>query len=114
MAIQKQGDLLINGKPIAYEGKVKIQDGSEKRNFHPQVNGSIIITSDVSTNIGMVIVPVRATDENKALFTSFHDNGDNNTISFRDQNFSNCAMEEKPLTEDLEIVEYVFKGNPAI
>jgi len=114
MAIQKQGDLIINGKTISYEGKVKIQVGSQKRNFFSQVNGSIIITSDVSTNIGMVIVPVRATDENKALFASFYNNGDNNIISFRNQNFSNYSMEEEPLTEDLEIVEYVFKGNPAI
>lgn len=114
MAIQKQGDLNINGKTVSYEGKVKIEAGSITRNVFSQVNGSKIITSDVSTNIGMVIVPVRATDENKALFKSFYDNGDNNVISFRNQNFSNCAMEKDPLTEDLEIVEYVFKGNPAI
>jgi len=114
MAIQKQGDLVINGKTVGYEGKVKTQTGSITRNFHPQVNGSIIITSDVSTNIGMVIVPVRATDENKALFTSFYNNGNNNTVSFRNENFSDCSVEVLPQTEDLEIVEYVFKGNPAI
>ena len=114
MAIQKQGDLQINGKTVSYEGKVKIEAGSITRNFHPQVNGPIIITSDISTNIGMVIVPVRATKENKALFTSFYNNGNNNVISFGNENFSNCAMEKDPLREDLEIVEYVFKGDPAI
>lgn len=114
MAILKQSDLYINGKPVAYEGKVKTQAGSATRNFHPQVNGSMIITSDISTNVGIVIVPVRATPENVELFTSFYDNGDNNTISFRNENFSNCGLTVKPEIEDLEIVEYVFKGDPAI
>ena len=114
MAIQKQGDLVINGKPIAYEGKVKIEAGSITRNVFSQVNGSKLITSDVSTNISMISVPVRATPENIELFTSFYNNGDNNTISFRNQNFSSCVMEKLPQIEDLEVVEYVFKGDPAI
>ena len=47
-------------------------------------------------------------------FTSFYNNGDNNTISFRNQNFSGCVMEKLPQIEDLEVVEYMFKGDPAI
>lgn len=114
MAIQKQGDLVINGKAIAYEGKVKIEAGSATRNVFAQVNGAKLITSDVSTNISTISVPVRATPENIELFTSFFNNGDNNTISFRDLNFSGCVMEKLPQVEDLEIVEYMFKGDPAI
>ena len=114
MAILQQGNLVINGKPIAYEGKVKIEAGSITRNVFSQVNGSKLITSDVSSNVSIISVPVRATPENIELFTSFYNNNDNNTISFRNQNFSGCVMEKLPQIEDLEVVEYMFKGDPAI
>lgn len=114
MAILQQGDLSINGTPIAYEGKIKIEAGSIKRVVTPQVNGSKIITSDISTNISKITVPVRVTPATNKQFDSFYNNGDNNTITFRDQNFSSCAMEMLPEREDLEVVEYVFFGDPAL
>ena len=114
MAILQQGNLVINGTPIAYEGKVKTQAGSITRNVFSQVNGSKIITSDVSTNISIIRIPIRSTTENRKLFESFYNNNDNNTISFGEQNFSNCVMEVLPELENLELGEYVFKGDPAI
>lgn len=114
MAILTQGNLSINGTAIAYEGKIKIEAGSPKRVFNPQYNGQKIITSDISSNLSKITIPVRATPENNKQFDSFYQNGDNNTIAFRDQNFSACALEMIPEREDLEIVEYVFYGDPAL
>lgn len=114
MTIHKQDDLLINTITIGYEGKVKTQAGSITRNVFSQVNGSKIITSDVSTNVSIIRIPIRSTTENRKLFESFYHNGDNNTISFGEQNFSGCVMEVLPELENLELGEYVFKGDPAI
>ena len=114
MAIQDYGDLLINGTVIAYEGAVKIEKGTKTRSFNPQVNGQKVITSDISTNMSKITINVRVTPENDSDFDSFYDNGDNNTITFRDQNFTACAMEVLPEREDLATVDYVFMGDPAI
>lgn len=114
MAIQDYGDLLINSKVIAYEAGVKIEKGSKTRNFHPQINGSKIITTDISTNKSKITVNVRVTPENDELFDEFFNNGDNNVISFRDENFTACAMEVLPEREDLGTVDYVFYGDPAV
>lgn len=114
MTIQNYKDLLINGKVIAYEGAVKITKGSIKREFFPQVNGQKQITSDISENMSKIIIPIRVTPESNQDFDDFFNNGDNNTISFDDQNFTACAMEMLPEREDLGIVEYTFMGDPAI
>ena len=113
MAILKQPDLQINGKPIAYEGQIKTKPGMSKRNFYPQVNGGMIVTSDVSTNIGIITIPIRITTESRKYFESLANNGNNNVISVGDLNFSGCALEDQPEVALLEIGEYVFKGNPA-
>lgn len=114
MAILKHGDLYINDKPISYEGAVKVETGSIKRIVSPQVNGSKIITADISTNVSKITVPVRVTAESNKLFDGFYNNGDNNVISFRGQNFSACCLEVIPEREDLAIANYVFYGDPAI
>ena len=114
MAILNYGDLSINGTVIAYEGAVKVQNGSIKRIVNPQVNGAKIITSDISTNMSKITITVRVTPSSNAQFDAFFNNGDNNTISFRDQNFSSCVMEELPEREDMATVDYVFIGDPAI
>lgn len=114
MAIQDYGDLLINGTVIAYEGAVKIEKGSKTRNFHPQINGQKIITTDISTNKSKITVTVRVTPESNENFDTYYNNGDNNSITFRDQNFTACAMEMLPEREDLATVDYVFYGDPAI
>jgi hypothetical protein len=114
MAIIKQGDLSINGTVIAYEGNVKIEKGSETRVANPQVNGEIIFTSDISTKRSKVTVTIRVTSESNDTFDGFFANGDNNTITFNDQNFTKCTMEMIPEREDTATVDYVFLGNPQI
>lgn len=114
MAILDYGNLTINGKTVSYEGAVKIEPGTKKRIVSPQVNGSKIITTDISTNVSKITVKVRVTPENDELFNSFFNNGDNNTISFRELNFSGCLLEMLPEREDLSTVDYVFIGDPAI
>jgi hypothetical protein len=114
MAILEYGNLSINGTVISYEGAVKIEAGSKKRIVNPQVNGGKIITTDITTNVSKITVKVRVTPESNAQFDAFYDNGDNNTISFRDQNFSGCVLEILPEREDLSTVDYVFFGDPAI
>lgn len=114
MAILDYGDLSINGTVISYEGAVKIEYGSKKRVVNPQVNGSKIITTDISTNMSKITIPVRVNPSSNKQFDTFYNNGDNNTISFRDKNFSACVMEVLPEREDLAVVEYVFLGDPAI
>jgi hypothetical protein len=114
MSILNYGDLSINGTVESYEGAVKIQAGSIKRVVNPQVNGSKIITSDISTNMSKIIIPVRVSPASNARYDALFNNGDNNTISFRDKNFTACVMEELPEREDMAIVEYVFIGDPAI
>lgn len=112
MAIQKQGSLTINTKVIKYEGNVKIQAGSATRAGFPQVNGSLVVVEDISTNISKITVPIRVTSESNKTFDEFFNNADNNIITFRDKNYSGCFMEVLPEREDLEVVEYVFMGNP--
>lgn len=114
MAILDYGTLSINGTIIAYEGAIKIQAGSKKRIVNPQVNGSKIITTDISTNMSKITIPVRNTPASAAQFDAFYNNGDNNTISFRDQNFTSCLIEELPEREDMAVVQYVFIGDPVL
>lgn len=114
MAILNYGDLVINGNAVSYEGAVKIQAGSIKRNVHPQVNGSKIITSDISTNMSKITVTIRVTPASNDKFDEYFQNGDNNTISYRDKNFTGCLIEEIPEREDLATVDYVFYGDPAL
>jgi hypothetical protein len=114
MAILDYGDLTINGKVIAYESAVKIEKGSKTRKVTPQINGSKIITSDISTNISKITVSVKVTPDNNDQFDEFYNNGDNNTITFRDANFTGCTMEMLPEREDLATVDYVFIGDPAV
>lgn len=114
MTIQNYGTLIINGKVIAYEGAVKIENGSITRKVNPQVNGSKIITSDISTNMSRITVNIRVTPESNKIFDEFYNNGDNNTITFRDLNFSSCLLEKIPEREDQGVVDYVFLGDPAI
>ncbi len=114
MAILDYGILSINGTVISYEGAVKIEAGSKKRIVNPQVNGGKIITTDITTNVSKITVKVRVTPESNDQFDAFYDNGDNNTISFRDKNFSGCVIEILPEREDLSTVDYIFFGDPAI
>lgn len=114
MAILDYGDLLINGTVIKYDGKVKIEKGSITRVPNPQINGQVIYTTDLASNRSKITVPIRVSPTSNEDFDNLYANGDNNTISFRDQNFSNCAMEMIPEREDQAVVEYVFFGNPAV
>lgn len=115
MSLQ-QGDLTINTKVIAYDpaGKVRIQKGTATRVPYPQVNGSLIVVEDISTKMSKITIPIRVTAETNKTFDEFYNNDDNNVITFRDQNFSGCFMEVIPEREDLELVDYVFMGNPAV
>ncbi len=114
MAILDYGDLLINGTVISYEGAVKVKNGTKKRTANPQVNGKKIITTDISTNMSMITVTIRVTPESNADFDALFNNDDNNTITFRDQNFVSCFIEELPEREDQQTVDYIFYGDPAI
>ena len=114
MTVLNYQNLLINGTVIAYDGAVKVTDGSITRVGNPQINGKVVYTSDLSTNMSTIIVPIRVTPESNEQFDEFYDNGDNNTIIFGDKSYSNCAMEVKPEREDQAIVEYKFFGNPVV
>ena len=114
MAIINYGDLSINGTVRSYEGAVKITPGSIKRVVNPQVNGSKIITSDISTNKSKITIPVRVSPASNDEYDELYNNGDNNTISYRSKNFTGCVIEELPEREDMAVVEYVFYGDPAV
>lgn len=114
MAILNYGDLSINGTVISYEGAVKIEPGSKKRVVNPQVNGSKIITSDISTNMSKITIPIRVSPASNDQFDALYNNGDNNTIAFRDKNFTACVIEMLPEREDMAVVEYIFYGDPAV
>jgi len=114
MTVLDYGNLLINGAVVKYESAVKIEKGSKTRNVHPQINGSKIITTDISTNKSKITVPIRNTQESIAQFDTYYNNGDNNTITFRDQNFIGCVIEMLPEREDQGVTDYVFFGDPAI
>lgn len=114
MALNNQGALTINTKVIQYDGKVKIEAGSATRTPYPQVNGGLVVVQDISTKVSKIIIPVRVSPESNETFDEFYDNEDNNIITFRDKNYSGCFMEVKPEREDLEVVEYVFMGNPEV
>lgn len=114
MAIINYGDLVINGVVRSYEGAVKITPGSITRKTHPQINGSAITTSDISTNFSMITINVRVTPEILDDFRDLYNNGDNNTISFRDRNFSNCKLTVRPEEEDLGTADFVFEGDPEL
>ncbi len=107
------GDLLINNTVVKYDGRIKVLNGSKTRTGNPQVNGGIIYTTDISTEISMITIPIRVSPDSDNLFDSLFANGDNNTITFRDQNFARATMEVLPEREDQEVVEYVFKANLA-
>ena len=113
MAVQNYGNLLINFNVVKYEGEVDIQDGAITRNYNPQVNGSAVITSDITTNKSTINIPIRVTPESNADFDEFYDLGDANTIVFRDKSYSRCVMVEKPSRQDMQVVTYVFHGDPA-
>ena len=108
------GDLQINGTTVAYEGPVKVEKGSITRKVNPQVNGAKIITSDISTNLSKITINIRVTPESNDQFDGYFNNADNNTISFRDSNFTGCLIEVIPEREDQGTVDYVFMGDPAI
>jgi len=114
MSILTQGNLSINGTVIAYEGNVKITKGTPTRKANPQVNGQIIYVNDISSNFSTIKVTVRNNSENNDTFDSFFNNGDNNTITFNDLNFSKCTLEMIPEREDTGTTEYTFFGNPQI
>jgi len=114
MAILNYGDLSINNIVRSYEGMVKVEPGSKKRVVNPQVNGSKIITSDISTNMSKITIPVRVSPASNDEYDDLYNNGDNNTISFRDENFTACVMEVLPEREDMAVIEYVFYGDPAV
>jgi hypothetical protein len=114
MAQLDYGNLSINGTVVAYDGRVKIEKGTRTRTPNPQVNGEIIYTTDITTERAKVTVPIRVSPTSNEQFDTFYDNGDNNTISFRDQNFTKATMEVLPEREDQEVVEYVFYANPAV
>ena len=114
MAILDYGDLLINGTVIKYDGRVKIEKGTRTRTPNPQVNGDILYTTDITTERAKITVPIRVSPGSNAQFDTFYDNGDNNTMTFRDENFSQATMEVLPEREDQEVVEYVFYANPAV
>jgi hypothetical protein len=114
MAILDYGDLVINGNAVSYEGAVKIEAGSKKRIVNPQVNGSKIITNDISTNYSKITITVRVSPATNDKFDAYYQNGDNNTISYRDKNFTACCLEMIPEREDLATVDYIFYGDPAL
>ena len=112
--IQDYGNLTINTRVISYEGRVKIEPGTRTRVANPQVNGQIIITTDISTERSKISIPIRVTPETNNTFDEFFNNGANNVITFRDRNFTACFMEMLPEREDLEIVEYICYGDPEV
>ena len=114
MTILDYGNLLINGNVIKYDGKVKVEKGTRTRVANPQINGEVIYTTDIATERSKITVPIRITTDSNEQFDGFYDNGDNNTITFRESNFSKCTMEIVPEREDQEIAEYIFFGNPEV
>lgn len=114
MTILDYGNLTINNTVIKYDGKIKIERGVRTRTPNPQVNGDIIYTTDITTERSKITVPIRVSPDTNKQFDAFFDNGDNNVISFRGNNFSKATMEVVPEREDQEIAEYVFFANPEV
>jgi len=114
MAEIKQGDLIINGVVVGYEGegKVRISPGSNTSKLFPQVNASPIAMSDVATNVSTITVPIRVTEASNDQFDEYKANGDANVIYFRAKSYSNCILTVLPEREDNGVVDYVFEGRP--
>lgn len=106
-------NLLINNTVVKYDGRLKVKNGSKTRTGNPQINGGIIYTTDISTEMTTITIPVRAEPESNARFEQFYTNGDNNTITIGDTNYIRATMTELPEIEDQEVVEYVFTANIA-
>jgi hypothetical protein len=102
----------IDGKVVPYEGNVTYSLGKETITFNPQTNGNIIKTKDISTAVGMVTIPARATKSNVDFFRNLE--GSEHVIQIGDISFSGMEFEVFPDIQDLEVVDFVFKGNPAI
>ncbi len=102
----------IDGNIVAYEGNITYGLGKNTLNFLPQSNGSLIKTTDISTAMGMVTIPVRSTQLNIDFFRSLE--GSEHVIQVGDLSFSAMELEAFPDIQDLEVVDFVFKGNPAV
>ena len=102
----------INGKPVAYEGNITYSLGKNTTVFNPQTNGKLVKTIDISSAVGMVTIPVRCTNKNVELFRSF--DGQENVIQIGDISFFGMEYEVFPDVQDLEVVDFIFKGNPAV
>ena len=114
MTILNYGELIINGVTVAYETPVEIKDGTIKRVPNPQINGQIIYTTDISENRTQITVGVRVTPESNDFFDEIYNNEDNNTLSFRDVNYTRVTLEDKPPRKDQDIANYVLYANPSV
>tara|TARA_Y100000385_G_scaffold275847_1_gene320779 strand:+ start:556 stop:891 length:336 start_codon:yes stop_codon:yes gene_type:complete len=102
----------INGNVVAYEGNITYSLGKNTTVFNPQTNGKLLKTVDISSAIGSVTIPVRCTPENVELFRSFE--SQENVVQVGDISFSGMEYEVFPDIQDLEVIDFVFKGNPAV
>lgn len=114
MAILSYEDLVINGQTVSYEGPLKITPGTIKRVPNPQVNGPLIYNPDISENRAQIIVNQRVHPESNDLFDEIYANGDNNTVSIGDKNYTRVALEMIPEREDKGTVDYVLFAEPSI
>lgn len=113
MTILNYGNLIINSKSVSYEA-VEITSGSITRKPNPQINGKNIFTTDVTSNYSTIKITQRVSPASNELFDQIYNNGDNNTITYRSQNFSNCSMEVLPARKDQDTVDYMIFGDPAV
>jgi len=113
MTILDYGNLIINGKSVSYEA-IEITPGSITRKPNPQINGKNIFTTDVMSNYSTIKITQRVSPTSNELFNGIYNNGDNNTITYRSENFSSCTMEALPARKDQDTVDYIIFGDPAV
>jgi len=114
MAIIDYGTLVINGVVFSFEGRVKIEAGKRTRMPHPQINGVMVVSTDIESARSKISVPTRVTPASDSTFDDLYTLEDNILITFRAKAFTGCFLEVIPEREDVEIVDYVFFGNPEV
>lgn len=111
MTLYNQESIIVNGVPIAYEGKATVNFGGPKRESYGVVGDEKITTQDVSTEFSMIKFQLRSIPKNRNLVKTWFANGDNNVVIKGEDKFVGCVILEMPDMQDLELIDVEFEAN---
>ena len=122
-------NFVVNGTPIGYiPGSLSYMEGTGEQQVLPFTTGGgrveTVYARDLSTNISMIKVSLRATLDNIELIKQFKLNKNNNAATLSestDDGLLTRAFNNMALTNDYEVttspdstIDLEFKGDPAI